>query len=316
MAPALKPSNCFVSVIVPVWNDTGRLTLCLGALEGQTYPDDLFEVIVVNNDPAGEFSVESAKIAQVVRLNPHARLAHERKPGSYSARNKGLDLARGEIIAFTDADCIPAPDWIEKGVAHLAAREGECAVVAGRIKIFPRSTARPNAVEQYEVLVAHAQREFVRKYNFGATANLFAFKQVFARAGFFLEEVKSGGDLEWGRRITGYGYKLEYSEDTCVYHPARASFAQLYTKIVRISGGHHDLKRLKGRRYLEFDGRWLSDLIPPVRAMVNVVREPSLVRWRDRIKVCTVLCFVRFVQAFEKSRLAFPKLWNSHTTTR
>jgi glycosyltransferase involved in cell wall biosynthesis len=299
-----------------VWNDAERLGTCLHALEAQTYPDELFEVIVVDNDPAEAIGEDSGKVAQVVVLNAHARLVHERRPGSYAARNTGVAVARGEIIAFTDADCIPASDWIERGVAHLASLKGKCAVVAGRIEIFPRLAEQPNAVEQYEVLVALAQKEFVKKYNFGATANLFTFKEVFARAGTFLAEVKSGGDLEWGRRVTGYGYKLEYSENTCVFHPARSSFAQLYAKIVRVSGGHHDLKRLKGSAYLEFDRSWLIDLIPPVWAMANIIHEPSLVRWRDRIKVCTVLCFVRLVQAFEKSRLAFPKLWNSHTTTR
>jgi glycosyltransferase involved in cell wall biosynthesis len=302
----------FVSVIVPVWNDTERLGHCLTALESQTYPDHSYEVIVVDND----FPKLTRQVAQVVALYAHARFVQEREPGSYAARNTGVAHANGDIIAFTDSDCIPTPDWIEKGVAHLAALGGSCAVVAGRIEIFPRLATQPNAVEQYEALVSLAQKEFVAKYNFGATANLFTFKEVFAQVGTFLAEVKSGGDLEWGRRVTGKGYRLEYFDDVCVSHPARASFAQLYSKIVRVTGGHHDLKQLRGRADRQFDRNWIMDLIPPVRAMVHVLREPSLVRWRDRIKVCTVLCFVRFVQAFEKSRLAFPRLWNHHTTTR
>lgn len=311
-----KTQNPFVSVIVPVWNDAERLAGCLRALEEQTYADDSYEVIVVDNHSAERAGKDSEKVAHLVSVNAHSRVVNERRAGSYAARNAGVAVAQGEIIAFTDADCIPAPDWIERGVAHLTAREGNCAVVAGRIEIFPRVAAQPNAVEQYEVLVALAQKEFVRKYSFGATANLFTFKEVLARAGSFLAEVKSGGDLEWGRRVTGFGYKLEYFEDTRVFHPARSSFAELYTKIVRVSGGHHDLKRLKGREYLEFDRSWLADLLPPVRAMAHIMREPSLNRWRDRIKVCIVLCFVRFVQAFEKSRLAFPRLWKYHATTR
>ncbi len=316
MAPVPKTRNLFVSVIVPVWNDAERLAYCLHALEAQTYPDDLYEVIVVNNHPEQRVGEEGQKIAQAVSIHTRARVVHETRPGSYAARNTGVSVAQGEIIAFTDADCIPAPDWIERGVAHLTALESNCAVVAGHVEIFPRLAAQPNAIEQYEVLVALAQKEFVRKYSFGATANLFTFREVFARAGTFLAEVKSGGDLEWGRRVTSYGYKLEYSENTRVFHPARASFAELYTKIVRITGGHHDLKRLKGPAYLEFKRSWLLDLVPPLRAMAHITREPSLVRWRDRIKVCTVLCFVRLVEAFEGSRLAFPKLWNYHTTTR
>jgi glycosyltransferase involved in cell wall biosynthesis len=291
-----------------VWNDAERLRGCLRALETQTYPGHLYEVIVVDND-----STDS--LAHAVAPYARARVIHEGSPGSYAARNTGLTHARGEVIAFTDADCIPAHDWLERGVAHLTRGEG-CAVVAGRIEIFPRSSEQPNPVEQYEALVALAQREFVRRYRFGATANLFTFREVFARVGPFLAEVKSGGDLEWGRRAVDCGYELEYADNVCVQHPARASLAQLYSKIVRVTGGLHDLKRLKGRAYLEFDRSLPLDFLPPVKAIAAVLREPSLRRRRDRVKVCAVVLFVRYVQAFEKLRLSFPKLWNRHTTAR
>jgi glycosyltransferase involved in cell wall biosynthesis len=291
-----------------VWNDAERLGGCLRALEAQTYPGHLYEVIVVDNGSADS-------VVHVVAPYARALAVHEGSPGSYAARNTGVTHARGEVIAFTDADCIPTPDWLERGVAHLTRSEGR-AVVAGRIEIFPRSPEQPNSVEQYEVLVALAQREFVSRYRFGATANLFTFREVFERAGPFLAEVKSGGDLEWGRRVVGYGYGLEYADDVCVFHPARASLAQLYSKIVRVTGGLHDLKRLKGRAYLEFDRSLPLDFLPPVKAIAAVLRETSLRRRRDRIKVCAVLLFVRYVQAFEKLRLSFPKLWNRHTTAR
>lgn len=297
-----------VSVIVPVWNDAERLGVCLRALEGQTYPGDLYEVVVVDND-------SSDAVGEVVSRFARARVVREGRPGSYAARNAGLAHARREVVAFTDADCIPAPDWIEKGVARLA-RGGGRTVVAGRIETFPRATRRPNAVEQYEVLFALAQEEFVRKYGFGATANLFAPREAFERAGAFLDEVKSGGDLEWGRRVAGHGYTVEYAEEVCVRHPARASLSQLYSKLIRVTGGLHDLKRIKGRAYLEFDRGLPAEFLPPLKAIAGVLREPSLRRRRDRVKVCGVVLFARYVQAFEKLRLSFPKLWNRHTTAR
>ena len=297
-----------MSVIVPVWNDAARLEECLRALESQTYPSHSYEVVVVDND-------SSEPVGHVVARHARARVMHEGRPGSYAARNAGLAHARGEAIAFTDADCIPAPDWIRKGVARLA-RDGGRVVVAGSIEIFPREATAANAVEQYEMLFALAQREFVRKYEFGATANLFALREVFERVGPFLAEVKSGGDLEWGRRIKGHGYKVEYAEEVCVRHPARASLSQLYSKIVRVTGGLHDLRRIKGRDYLEFDRGLLVELLPPLRTVARVLRGPSTRRRRDRVKVCAVVLFVRYVQAFERLRLSFSELWNRHTTGR
>ena len=298
----------FVSVIVPVWNDAGLLDGCLRALEAQTYPGHLYEVIVVDNDSAGGGG-------EVVARHSCARVVRERRPGSYAARNRGLGHARGEVIAFTDADCLPAPDWVEKGAARLA-RGGAWAVVAGRVEVFPRAQGRPNAVEQYEALFALAQGEFVRRYGFGATANLFAWKRAFERAGPFLAEVKSGGDLEWARRAAGCGYSVEYDAEVCVHHPARASLSQLYSKMVRVAGGLHDLRRIKGRAFLEFDRGPLWELLPPLRAVFKTLREPALRRRRDRLKVCAVLLFVRYVQAFERLRLSLPKAWSHHTTAR
>lgn len=294
-----------VSVIVPVWNDAGRLEECLHALDAQTYPS--LEVVVIDNSSA-------EPVGRVVARHPRARLVREARPGSYAARNAGLAHARGEVFAFTDADCIPGPDWVEKGAARLARGEGR-SVVAGRIEVFPRAPLRPNAVEQYEALFALAQGEFVRRYKFGATANLFAPREAFDRAGPFLAEVKSGGDLEWGRRAAACGYVVEYAEEVCIRHPARSSLSQLYSKIVRVTGGLHDLKRIKGPAYVEFDRGLLAELLPPVRALARTLREPSL-RRRDRLKVCAVVLFVRYVGAFEKLRLAFPQLWKRHTTAR
>jgi glycosyltransferase involved in cell wall biosynthesis len=297
-----------VSVIVPVWNDPGRLGECLRALEGQTYPSHLYEVVVVDNDSAEAVGHVAASYAR-------ALVVREGRPGSYAARNTGLAHARGEVIAFTDADCLPAPDWIGKGVARLARGAGRT-VVAGRIEIFPCKATAANAVEQYEMLFALAQREFVMRYEFGATANLFALREAFERAGPFLAEVKSGGDLEWGRRIKGHGYVMEYAEEVCVRHPARASLSQLYSKIVRVTGGLHDLKRIKGRAYLEFDRGLVAELLPPLRTVARTLRGPSTRRMRDRMKVCAVILFVRYVQAFERLRLSFSELWNRHTTRR
>src|ERR1041385_8126335 len=115
---ALSTSNAplFVSVIIPVWNDPERLTKCLDALRKQTYPAHSYEIIVVDNGSA-------VPVDRVVASYGHARVVHEQRVGSYAARNSGLKVARGQVIAFTDADCLPAPDWIEKGVAHLK-REG------------------------------------------------------------------------------------------------------------------------------------------------------------------------------------------------
>src|SRR4051812_27832091 len=103
LAPARTPP--FVSVIVPVFNQSEPLRACLRALNGQTSPRARFEVIVVDNGSTDPVSVPTGSHSTV-------RVEGESKPGSYAARNRGVAIARGSVIAFTDADCVPAADWV------------------------------------------------------------------------------------------------------------------------------------------------------------------------------------------------------------
>src|SRR5688572_22754402 len=156
-------SKLFVSVIIPVLNDGDRLHRCLAALEEQTYPGDRFEVIVVDNgskhDPA-----------EIVAEFPHAKLAREAKPSSYAARNVGIALAKGDILAFTDSDCVPTKQWLEAGVAALTSSP-DCGMVAGAVEVFCKDEQNPTAVELFERVSAFPQERYLREYHYGVTAN-------------------------------------------------------------------------------------------------------------------------------------------------
>ena len=231
-----KCNNHPVSVIIPVFNDSKRLKLCLKALQNQTYPKDSYEIIVVDNN-------SDEKIKAVVSQFPQTIITRECKPGSYAARNKGISLAKNEIIAFTDSDCIPASNWIEKGVLNLL-KTPNCGLVAGQVKIFYKNPEQPTAVELYQKVVAFPQKKFVQELNFGVTANVFTFKSVLETVGLFDDRLMSGGDYEWGQRVFANGYCQIYAEDTIVEHPARYSFRELHKKMVRIMDGRRDLRRL------------------------------------------------------------------------
>src|SRR5688572_5665963 len=101
-----KPLDPVVSVIIAVWNSPCQIRQCLAALERQTLPRDQFEILVVDNGSTDD----TAAVAHAV---PGVTVIEEARPGSYAARNRGLVAARGEYVAFTDADCLPAPDWLE-----------------------------------------------------------------------------------------------------------------------------------------------------------------------------------------------------------
>ena len=166
----------------------------------------------------------------------HVRIAFEASPGSYAARNCGIRIAAGEIVAFTDADCIPDENWLRAGVDELLAHP-DCAFVAGDINIKYRTAHSPTPAERYDRLFNLRQKEYVESHGFGATANLFAFKRTFQSVGLFNSCLFSSGDLEWCRRATTNGLRGYFSAKAVVDHPARRSFGELFRKELRIAGG-------------------------------------------------------------------------------
>lgn len=227
----------FVSVVVPVRDDAERLRLCLQALEAQRFPPERYEVRVVDNGSQEDVSGAAAGFPRTVVLR-------ESQPGSYAARNRGLAQARGEVVAFTDADCLPEPDWLACGVAALG-REPRPGLVAGRIDVFFREPGRPRAAEVVDALIGFPQRLFVEQRRFGATANVFTRRDVLDAVGPFDARLKSAGDVEWGQRVHAAGYPVAYADDAVVRHPARDNLRALVRRVLRVTGGLRDLRRVQ-----------------------------------------------------------------------
>jgi glycosyltransferase involved in cell wall biosynthesis len=293
-------NTSFVSVIIPVLNDSKRLKICLEALENQTYPKNLYEVIVVDNGSEEDIQALVTNFGQ-------GKYISETRPGSYIARNKGLSIAKGEVIAFTDADCIPAPDWLEKGAANLL-KVPNCGLVAGKIEIFYKNPSKPTAVELYESFVAFPQKYFVEIMRFGATANVFTTKTVIEHVGNFNEKLKSGGDTEWGQRVFSSGYKLFYADDTCISHPGRYSLRDLYKKHIRLADGQYNLIIKRGRNtFVNFLENTYKEMFPSISSIHFIISNEIFkqINSQQKLKVILVGLSVRLLRVMEKLRLLF-----------
>ncbi len=290
-----------ISVIIPVYNDGERLSICLQALAKQTYPSDRVEVIVVDNG-----SDATANIPGIVEQFEGVIAEFESNPGSYAARNKGISVAQGEIIAFTDADCIPAPDWIERGVAKLQ-RTSNCGLVGGKIEIFWREPSQPSTIELYESVLAFRQQDCIEKHHYSVTANLFTFKKVINAVGVFNSQLKSNGDIEWGNRIYAQGYQQVYADDVLVKHPALYSFGQLRKKVIRYAGGAYDLRHQAEYNWLKQNWLFIRaiafNLMPPVFFAINNYADPQLNTIKDKLKVILTMTLVRYITVLELLRL-------------
>jgi glycosyltransferase involved in cell wall biosynthesis len=224
-----------ISVIIPFRNAGPQLPALLNALSRQTCGRDAFEVIWVDDgsrDGGGGWLQEHLPPGWHVLLHAESR-------GAYAARNSGLRAAEGKNLAFTDVDCRPREDWIEKGLARLSSVPR----VAGRVDL--ELSDPPSAAELVDAGRFLRQRRYVQE-GFGATANLFVERRVFDSLGGFDERLRSGGDYEFGLRCSLAGIPIQYADDVVVSHPARASLRELLSKSERVGFGTGQLIRRGG----------------------------------------------------------------------
>jgi glycosyltransferase involved in cell wall biosynthesis len=221
--------NLQASVIIPTFEDWDGLQACLDCLAAQTAAPETFEVIVANNNPSPE-------VPASLRLPPNARVIHAQKPGSYAARNVALRQSQGDVLFFTDSDCLPDRRWIEAGLAAIAPL-GPPGRVAGAIELFPKGE-HWTGIELYD-RIKHMNQELFFQSGWCATANLVVRRAAFGMVGLFDEDRFSGGDSEWNHRATALGCELVYGADVLIRHPSRGEFAELAKKRRRITGGFH-----------------------------------------------------------------------------
>jgi glycosyltransferase AglE len=213
-----------VSVIVPARDEAGRIGRCIEALRGQTYPSELLEIIIVDNG-----STDGTR--ELASQYPVRVLAETSRATPYVARNCGIAVARGEVIALTDADCVPEPDWVERGVQAL--RTG-ADLVGGRVA-FSFAEGRTWG-ESYDAISNLEMKNNIENRGVAKTGNLFFRRDVVDRIGPFPSDVRSGGDVIWTGTATRAGLSLVYADDVVVTKDARG-FRALMKKQFRVGRG-------------------------------------------------------------------------------
>lgn len=288
----------FVSVIVPVYNDPERLRTCLEALEAQTYPTDAYEVIAVDNN-------SDEGIGSIVENYPHAVSEFERKQGSYAARNRGIQRARGDVFAFTDADCIPEKNWITEGATRLQGEKNDTGIVGGAIEVTFQNSDAPKPSEILDAMTGFAQEDVCTKRNFSATANLFIFRRVIEDVGTFNSRLKSAGDKEFGQRVSDHGYNVVYEPKALVYHPARKTPRALFEKRFRLAKGQYDLRvERKGAYSLLHLLRESINHLRPMKGMIpRILTDSRFLSPSDRVTGILIYLLMELIFPVEKIRL-------------
>lgn len=287
-----------VSIIIPVYNDPLRLQTLIESLIDQDYPEKEYEIIIADNGSTDN-TLTSARRFET-KYPQQVKIVVERDiQSSYAARNKGLHQAKGDIIAFTDSDCIASPDWINEGVKGLK-KECNCGLSGGRIELLYKDPNHPNVFELYDGYSSFLQKSYIEKSGFSVTANIFTFRHVFDSVGIFDAELESGGDCEWGNRVASKNYTLAYNESAVIYHPARCNFRQHLKKTKRVAQGQFDLYYSQHCLFKQFKMFIAKDSLPPVQRILSVFSENRIKTVNQKFKVALLILFFKYLNSYLK----------------
>ena len=203
-----------VSVIIPTFNRKEKLEHVLRSLSDQTYPAHKLEIIVVDD---GSTDKTADLLEQMQKKIHNLKYFTQERKGAASARNFGIRASEGEIIMFTDDDCIVPKDWIRKIVLTYQ-RYPEVAGVGGYMEA-EKSVLKTNIFARYESYMSKAvyhagEKEYVGGFECpaGGTNNMSYKKRVLEEVGFFDDTFPSATaeDADLKLRVCLKGYKLAY----------------------------------------------------------------------------------------------------------
>lgn len=247
-----------ISIVVPTYNRKDKLKQCLESVFNQDYPQDKIEVIVVDD---GSSDGTEAMLKELSKVHPNLRYFSQGRRGPAAARNLGIKNARGDIIAFTDNDCILSSDWAKKMLeAHKLYTD--TVAVGGVTKVDNRKSI---SVVSQSLSGGAIQTNIDGKLEtiFFPTCNVSLKKRCFSDERFNeFFPLPAGEDLEFFWRLFKNGHKFVYEQSIEIFHdchPDLKSFFQqayMYGRgnylVQHIHRDHPLLKEIKTQNNISF----------------------------------------------------------------
>jgi glycosyltransferase involved in cell wall biosynthesis len=200
-------SSPLVSIVVPVYNGERTIEACIKSIIALSFPRDDFELLLIDNASTDR----TASILE--RYRDHAVVLHETMRGPAAARNRGLSNAKGDVVAFTDADCIVDSNWLSRVLAPLD--DPSVGIVGGTI----RSVQPSNAISEFGERI-HDHQLAIEYYTppYAITMNWASPRSVLEKVGYFDESLLRCEDCDLSFRIVAAGYRIVHEPTAVVYH--------------------------------------------------------------------------------------------------
>jgi GT2 family glycosyltransferase len=209
-----------LSVIIASFNRSQSLLHVLREFSRQIVPKGVeWEILIVdNNSTDGTADV----VSQFVSADPDRyKYLRENRQGKSHALNTGILAATGEIVVFTDDDCIAAPDWLSSIASEFSA-DPSLTILGGRVELYCKDD-RPVTIRTYKERILFSKAE--QLFSLIPGCNMSIRKSVFEAVGEFDPLLGPGTqmgavseDTDFIYRVFKKGFKIAYSPDVLVYH--------------------------------------------------------------------------------------------------
>ncbi|MEW6607493.1 MAG: glycosyltransferase [bacterium] len=203
----------FISIIIPVKNGEKTIKKCLDSLINLNYPN--YEIIVINDN-------SNDKTQEILNSYRNLQVIKTQGIGPSGCRNLAAKQAKGEYLAFSDADCLVHPKWL---IELLKGFDSEQIVGVGGSQQSPEDETEFGKTVQAFLKTVGFVADYIKKgterieTKHNPTCNVIYKKEIFDKVGGFLEELWPGEDVEFDYRIKKLKkYKLKYNPQAIVYH--------------------------------------------------------------------------------------------------
>ena len=217
----------FVSVIIPTRNEERYIGECLGSLVKQTYPEDRFEVLVIDGMSEDEtLNVVGGFVGKI-----GLRVLKNRKVKHVFALNQGIKEAKGDYIVIIGGHSFVEGDFIAKSVDvffRIKEKEPKLAAVGGNLEVVHENDFATLVSSLYSSPFSGGSSFWYSKGPHFANTVVFGFyhKGIVEKVGCFDEDMIKGQDFELNLRLVMKGYKLFCSPEIKAYYYARSSFSR------------------------------------------------------------------------------------------
>jgi glycosyltransferase involved in cell wall biosynthesis len=185
-----------ISVVLAAYNEEKLIGRCIEAIQNQDFPKNEYEIVVVDNN-------SKDRTSQIVKKAGITPLLYDAHQGAIWAKDYAVDKAKGEIVVVTDADSIPAKNWLKE--IDQIMQDKKIKLAGGKVYPIGNSLTSRLLLETFDIFAAILSI-------FGVPlvwgSNMVVRKSAFEQVGGFDTTLHSSDDWEFTLRIQKkYGLK-------------------------------------------------------------------------------------------------------------